>query len=342
MVIPVSDPGLAREVIADRLAETKFTISWIGRKRPEAYAVALRLEVPRLPLSSRTTTQLRASAFDKTGRPIDVGVLHWTSLDPAVATIDSPSGVLTPRREGKARIRATLGGWISSDTTVEIADRPALVLFTEDWKHGFEKNFIPFGIPVPTVESAPGLGLAMHSNGDGSFVSGVYSKASFDGSAGLGMEASVSTPINLMQWQTLALEITSELDSASLARWDHRTWAPPNLSRPATAGRCTIVIPGSEGYENFHKIAVGDVELTRTPLDSSHYSGRPFRIAVQLLPDGRCVGAVDGRVIARAAGLPIKNARYHLAIYGNSYETQIAVGPLNVWSGIQARFGSLP
>ena len=53
---------------------------------------------------------LSATAIDASDQPVTSRVPVWTSDDPTVATIDSASGVLTPRARGRATITAVVGG----------------------------------------------------------------------------------------------------------------------------------------------------------------------------------------------------------------------------------------
>ena len=72
---------------------------------------------------------LAASATDAAGQPVTARTPVWTSDNPTVATVDSLSGVVTPRAPGRATITATVGGR-SATVTVNVVLAPAPVTIT--------------------------------------------------------------------------------------------------------------------------------------------------------------------------------------------------------------------
>jgi len=71
------------------------------------------------------TTALAAAAHDATGAPMDAAIL-WRTLDPAVATVEQGSGVVTASSNGEAAIVAEAGG--RADTVVVVvAQRPTSI-----------------------------------------------------------------------------------------------------------------------------------------------------------------------------------------------------------------------
>jgi hypothetical protein len=150
----------------------------------------------------------------------------------------------------------------------------------------------------------------------------------------LGVEAIVSTPIDSMQWQSLSVELTGEIDSRSLMSWDHRTADPPDLAAAAHSGRCAANLPAGEGPEDFGRLAALNAESQFAASDELR-SGKPYRLLVQLFPDGRCGVAVNGKPVLLVAGPPIRSASYRVLIFGRSVATQIAVGQVAVWSGVR-------
>ncbi len=74
------------------------------------------------PLVAGNTMQLRALARLVDGSTTDVSSLaSWTSDDPAVASVDS-SGLVTARRRGAGRVRATLQN-LTGETAFDVVDR---------------------------------------------------------------------------------------------------------------------------------------------------------------------------------------------------------------------------
>lgn len=57
---------------------------------------------------------------------------------------------------------------------------------------------------------------------------------------------------------------------------------------------------------------------------------------MQLFPDGRCGLAIDGRPLMIVQGLPINDARYRLILGGNSAQTDILVGNIQMWTGVRS------
>ncbi|HTI63961.1 MAG TPA: AAA family ATPase [Gemmatimonadaceae bacterium] len=334
-VFPLARPDLAREVVADRLGERDLVLAWLGRRRTGGYLAKLSIRAPAAVLPLGVGTSLIATAKDDSEHARPAAPLTWSSLTPNVATIDSVSGLLIPHVAGQARIRVSAGGWISADTTVRIGASDAPLVLVEDWTAGLNVQFVPFGVPAPLVISGTPVGAAMRNNGDGSFSSGVYSRKEFVGSAGLGVEVVVSTPVDSLQWQTLSVELRPGMDSARLARWDHRDSESPGSADRPSVGRCLLGIPGGEGPANAHLVSVLDLRQERRPLAPRYFSGQPYRLRVQLFPDGRCGVAVDGRPLVIVPGRPLADARYRLIIAGNSAQTDILVGPVRMWTGVQ-------
>ena len=287
-------------------------------------------------LPSAVGTRLSAVAVDDAGRARIPSPVTWASLTPEIASVDSMSGLLIPRASGTARVRVSAGGWITADTAVQIGDGVAPLVLSEDWMQGLNARFVPYGLPMPSIVSGTPVGAAMRNNGDGSFSSGVYSRTEFTGAAGLGVEAVVSTPVDSLQWQTLSLELRPGMDSARLARWDHRAGAAPGSGDAQIVGRCELVIPAGEGPENAGLISLADIRQQTLPLDTHYLSGQPYRVRMQLFPDGRCGLAIDGKPVMIAEGLPIGNARYRLVIGGNSAQTDILVGSVQMWNGVRS------
>jgi len=334
-VVPLAHPDLAREVVGDRLGERQINLAWAGRASPTRYVARLTVDAPTQPLPLSVSSRLRGVAHLADGRIGEESRVRWKSLTPAIAEIDSLTGILHPMQKGIARIAVSVGGWISETNEFRIADRAIDTLLTEDWSRGIEKTFIPYGDPRPSVGRTTFLSRGLLVNGDGSFTSGVYSRDEFSAERGLGVEAIVSTPIDSMQWQTLALEITAELEAKQLSEWDHRTEAPPNLSAVPHSGRCAAFMPAGEGPTAFRQLGGLNGETTQAAVPDELRSGRPYRLLVQLFPDGRCGIAINGKPLAIVNGQAMHSSHYRVVFYGRSVKTKIAFGPLTIWSGVR-------
>ena len=334
IVFPIARPDLSREVVADRLGERPLSLAWLGALRSPGFLSTLKIVTAAGTLPLTAGSKLGAIALDDSGGARVPAPLIWTSLTPAVATIDSVSGILIPHAPGRALIRLSAGGWLTADTTVRIDSETALLVLVEDWTKGLAAQFVPFGVPVPSVVNNTPVGPAMRNNGDGSFSSGVYSRKQYVGAAGLGVEAVVSTRVDSLQWQTLSLEFRPGMDSTRLARWDHRDSEMPRSPDAQRVGQCQVVIPAGEGIENARTISLADIRLERLALDPRYFSGRPYRVRMQLFPDGRCGVAIDGKPLSIVPGLPLDSTRYRLVIAGNSAQTDILVGQVRMWTGV--------
>ena len=334
IVFPIARPDLSREVVADRLGERQLSLVWLGALRSHGFLSTLEIVTAAGTLPLTAGSKLGAIALDDSGGARVPAPLTWTSLTPAIATIDSVSGVLIPHAAGRALIRLSAGGWLTADTTVRIDSEAAPLVLVEDWTKGIGAQFAPFGAPAPSVVNNTAVGATMRNNGDGSFSSGVYSRKEYVGAAGLGVEAVVSTPVDSLQWQTLSLEFRPGMDSTRLARWDHRDSEMPRSPDAQRVGRCQVAIPAGEGVENVHTISLADIRLERLAVDARYFSGRPYRVRIQLFPDGRCGVAIDGKPLSIVPGLPLDSSRYRLVIAGNSAQTDILVGEVRMWTGV--------
>ena len=74
-----------------------------------------------------TTRFLLAAALDSNGAILDGAKVRWTSLDPAVATIEANTGVATAIRAGTARIVGRVG--LAADTAPLVVKQVPLALF---------------------------------------------------------------------------------------------------------------------------------------------------------------------------------------------------------------------
>ncbi len=152
--------------------------------------------------------------------------------------------------------------------------------------------------------------------------------------SGAGLEALLSMPITRSQWQTLSLELLPADGLPKLREWDHVTGGVGGLigntcgtSFPGgTGGRATeLAVYGGRLSYDFFKVPPG------------LFSGRWHRIRLQLLPDGRCALAIDGRPIgARQGRTPPSPAGVFVHIVGDSrFGGRLVVGPLEAWSGVR-------
>ena len=99
---------------------------------------------------------------------------------------------------------------------------------------------------------------------------------------------------------------------------------------------CGLAYPDGEGpFGPGRTIAVSGRELAQVPVSWQVADTSWHRIRIQVFPDGTCGFAIDG--VPRhhsTAKIPL-DTPYLLLLRGNSVETRIMVGPIDVWKGVK-------
>ncbi|HTT66671.1 MAG TPA: AAA family ATPase [Gemmatimonadales bacterium] len=332
-LIPLERPERASLIEPDSLTDEQSLVIRIpaGRTRPFLSRLVIRAPADgTVPLGA--PYRLLASGLDSRGDPApDIPVLTWRSADPTVATVDT-LGVVHPVRTGDVTITASAGGWRKASTQLRVRVQAAAVVMAEDWSRGLDQGWRPFGDPLPLEVVGPGGTEALWHHGDSSFASGVYSRRSFDGPAGLAVELRLSTPVDRLTWQNVNVDLEAAVDSAALERWDHRTGAPPD--HLDVHHSCGTGFPGGEGARNLGTVTVTAATSRRVAVEPALRSGRWWTLRLQIFPDGRCGVAVNGRARAILPE-PLRLERpFLLFLQGYSYHTRMLVGPLTVWEGV--------
>jgi hypothetical protein len=291
------------------------------------------IEPTRDSISLIAGSRLRVIATDSAGNQVNPIITDWLSLDPTVAEVDS-AGFVTPRRAGTARIRLSVGGWATAETVIRIGSSRSSVVFRETWRDGIESRFVPFGTPLPRIVQDSSLGAALFNNGDGSFSSGVYTRAPLSAERGLGLEVPVKAPVTRLQWQTLSIGFFRAEDSAQLARWDHHTGSHPSHSN--LVGACHFALPAGEGPSWLNRVNIVSRDGSPVDVPPSYFRGVPFSVRVQIFPDGRCALALNGRAVRVVNIDGALAGHYRIIIAGNSVGTRMLVGPVDVWEGVKS------
>src|SRR6185436_12528758 len=113
-------------------------------------------------------------------------------------------------------------------------------------------------------------------------------------------------------------------DSLRWANWDHVTGdGPPGLSTPGCGVRYPTGVNRKHLGENLWVLSVGSASQYRMPDDA--YTGRPFRLTMQIFPDGRCGVGIDGKAVWTAPAVFFQ-PRFHLMLAGNSVDTRMLIG----------------
>jgi DNA-binding SARP family transcriptional activator len=326
-VFPVDDPELRAEVVRDRLNTSTFTVGWLGRPRGKTYIDRIEVDSGAGVRPVNAALRLQATAYRADGRRIQDVQVQWSIVSGDAARLEGD--LLVPEKAGVVRVRASAGGWAAAEADLRIDQPVTQQLASWDWSEPLDRGWISYGSPSPAVEQDSQLGRAVLPNGDRSFASGIVSRRIFDAEVGLSLTMPVSARIDLIQWQYLSVGFIEEPEGAP---------ATPTFSDASPPGHgsrtCDLAIPRSEGALNRQHASVQSQQASvsgKLPLAAQ--TGFPMSVTLQLFPDGSCGAAIDGRVVghAMAQGLPFKRAR--IAIYGQSANTRIAVGRVEVKSG---------
>ena len=269
--------------------------------------------------------RLRVEATDSSGRSLTVpaAVLRWWVDDSAMATIDSVSGILTPRRIGLVGVHVTAGGWREASQVIAIKPNTVTSLIREDWADRGLLAWRSLGNPAPVVTKHADGTPVLAVNGDGSFDSGVLSIAGINPRHGLGAEFLVSTPIGRDKWQRLRLSLEGGA-----------TIAPSGMATGRVA--CSFQIPSGEGEDNKGQMGFGgDNGAALFPAPREVRSGAWYRVRLQVFPDGSCGVAVNGRAIWRSNRGAVLDSALQTQLSGQSVGTMIAVAAIERWQGVR-------
>lgn len=329
---PTSNPAAARPVLFAGRPLTGYSIVAAPRYPERQWLDTLRLVLPAGGLSVEHAHQLRAEGRRANGAPAPLHSLRWTSRDTTVATVDS-LGRFRPRRLGATWIVVSAGGWRVDSALAHVSPATSHTLVREFWDKSWLARWRTFGEPRPRIVETT-IGPAFLPNGDGSYPSGAYLPLVIPSVSGAGVEAMVSMPITRSQWQTLSVSFMTAEALPGLRRWDHLTG---DAALP-DGYTCWTIFPGGEGGRATETAAYGGRQNDETFLvPPGLYNGRWHRIRLQLLPDGRCALAIDGRPIgARRGRTPAPASGVFLHVIGNSrFNGRLVVGPLEAWSGVR-------
>lgn len=296
---------------------------------PGSWVARVALVEPPEGVSVDVSHRLRAEAFDSAGRPRWMPPARFRSLDDSIAVVRGST--LHPRRTGAARIEVSVGGLRADTGVVRVVPSKARVVVQERWDSSWASRWRAFGQPEPRIAAGDG-GAVLQPNGDGRYQSGVYSRQRLRAEDGVGIELRVSTRFTAFAKQSVVVEVTAGPRAEALNRWDHLTGEWPEYVAPACAfGH------GGDGADSFSHFGVAAEYRTRAraPATPVMRTGRFYTLRVQLFPDGRCAAAVDGVPVAvTTAPHPLPDS-LRVRIAGHSVGTTIAVGAVQVWTGVR-------
>ena len=324
-------PARRRELRIDSSRVERVSLAWGVSSSKLAYLDSTWIDAgPASPVAG-VPHQLRAHGLNHDGTPASPRMLRWSTDDASIATVDS-LGVLHPRQAGPVVVEVSAGGWRVARRRLDVRTPVVTTLRVEEWNELSRARWRTFGEPSPEVVTTSTGRRALHNAGDGTYWSGIYSGDEYLPSESIGIDAELSTPVSLEQWQSQHGEFLFGADSASLARWDHRTGFFPQDATPGSA-MCGFGYPaGAEGPDLAETASSGGgaVEGAR-----SLGTGAWYRIRLQLLPDGRCAVALNGRAIGISAPHAGDSSRLRVALYGQSFRTRMLVGRLELFRGVK-------
>ena len=324
-------PGSARRLIIAGHSDLRIAGAAWRTWQARPYLARIRLDPPsRIAIGG--AHRLTVSGLDDHGRPIPVRGAVWQSADTAVAGIDSRSGIVIAKREGPVWIRVHAGYDLADSTLLDILPALHQTRFTERWDGAAAWRL--FGTPMADLGTGPGGVKGLLTNGDSSFTSGAYTRQAFSSASGLGIEFMASLPLNANQWQVLNVGLTPDLDDSMLARWDHRTGGVPQRAGLGEEA-CSFALPEELGATGAPHVVLsaGGLSANRA-VQPSAIGGAWHTFLMQILPDGRCGLAMDGRPLL-ILDSRLDPAMMRVMLSGYSFHTRIMVGPLSVWTGVR-------
>lgn len=333
-VFPLRDPGAWRAIRDSGVR----SVNWkLESRRARAQVASVRIDRRALGVPRGSTQRIGASVLDAQGTelPFPAGALRWSTGDPAIARVDSLRGLVTGGLTGRTMLRVSAGPGLADSIEVMVSEHSTMTVIAETWEVFDSARWVPYGVPRPRLDRAPDGTPGLNNGGDGSYASGAYWHELLDPAQGLGVEASLSMPVNRSQWQTLSVAFATP-GNFPVERWDRVTGGATPNGTSAANGQCSLQYPSGEGM-----VAAGFAVLNVGPssrllaVDSTWRTGAWRRVLVQLFPDGTCGFAVDGRPVWRSVARVATGERFRLTLGGNSAGTSMIVGPLTVWRGVR-------
>lgn len=332
-IVPLDHPNRGRSVVKSD-GNAKLTRWWEGRG--DASAVIARIEMADTAsvLPYGTDTQLRVRAFTEAGAEVPVYVpITWSTSDPRVATVTA-NGEVRPVGKGTVTVTASLAGVRQVQREFRIGGEPAVTILRERWDQTWRDRWLIWGDPSPRVEQGPGGVRAFANHGDGIFQSMGVLRRSLSAREGLGVEVRVSTPLTHTKWQRLRVGLTSGLDTNALMAADQRR-GPPVLPRADVTCGADYPEPGEWGKSHLGAVGGMSSVIDVSPWALVMRSGAWWTLRLQILPDGRCGVAVNGKAVWLSREPILIDGEFRVRLGDESAGTALLHGPLEVWTGVR-------
>ncbi|MBI5600165.1 MAG: AAA family ATPase [Gemmatimonadetes bacterium] len=332
-VASVADLTRPRLVDIDVLGSSNAALGWSKRGVPAPFIDALLFDAPAdtvfVGVPHRAPVLAQWSNGDRAPAPR----ITWTLADSSAARVDS-LGTLVAHRPGPITVTASLGGWRTArHTFVAIAQRDRAVV-QETWTGGTGAWRL-FGDPTPRIVDDDLLGKALSNEGDGAYFSGAYLMVPPRSNLGLAVDAVVRTPVTELQWQSLLLSLNALRDSQGLATWDHRSGYMPHYSAVSGLAACGLQYPHGEGIAGLRELVLLAYAQPALVFDARTLAGgQPWRVRIQVLPDGRCGVALNEQPLTISVQRFDPDVPMLLVTYGNSWRSRMLLGPVTIREGV--------
>lgn len=330
-VAPLDHPGLARRIENSAYRSNRW---WEGPRDSSLLIDRIEFDdtTQVIPLGLGSRLRIRSLTAANIEVPLRAP-LRWLTSDSTIAKIDS-TGEVRPLRSGDVTITASLAAWRHVSKRLHVAGTTSTIVLDERWDDSWESRWMAWGEPRPEVVIGPGGTRAFWNHGDGVFSSYGVLRHSYSARQGLGTEVRVSTPTTGNSWQRLRLSLVAGLDTALLVSGDQR-------KAPASTGDvdaiCTVGFPGPGRWAK-NQIAVTASTTHRldlTPIVSTATTGAWWTIRLQILPDGRCGLAINGRPLWISADALSLDREYRVRLGDESVDAKLLHGPLQLWVGVR-------
>ena len=133
--------------------------------------------------------------------------------------------------------------------------------------------------------------------------------------------------------QELTVFISPWLDSIAVEQWDHITGGRPGRGYDF---HCSIEHPNSfQVFEPSFYTRLGSDPISVDQISPHPGNGSWYRVRLQIFPDGTCGIAHNGIAIARSPVAFRLDLPYRIVLEAKSVDTEMLVGPVEVWTGIK-------
>jgi hypothetical protein len=331
-IFPLDDPTQSKAVHVDHDNPEALVAAWQPLRGSQHYLDRIEAHAPdEAPVG--IPLQMWFAANDASGQPTIPEIMQWISLDTNVAAV-GVDGVLHGKRVGAATIVASAGGWRADSIAVAVVEPEPIPVLKESWTDDWAQRWAAYGDPTPQVVVGPDSVRAFWNANDEKFTSGAYSLRQWSVMRGLGVEATVSTPIEEINQQHLDWRLLGDLPAEELAAWDHRTGYFPGREE-YTPHQCNVSIKRRAGGAPISLVLSAPDERIERSLDIPLGSTQWYRLRLQIFPDGTCGVAIDGRPLVRTHTRVQLDGLFRILTEGRSLNTQLLVGPLEIWEGVR-------